>query len=34
VFEFTRGLATKGEALALACVSEHWSAKGGVHVLT
>jgi hypothetical protein len=24
----------KGEALALACVSEHWSAKGGVHVLT
>jgi hypothetical protein len=23
-----------GEALALACVSEHWSAKGGVHVLT
>jgi hypothetical protein len=24
----------KGEALALACVSEHWPAKGGVHVLT
>jgi hypothetical protein len=24
----------KGEALALACVSEHWLAKGGVHVLT
>jgi hypothetical protein len=24
----------KGEALALTCVSEHWSAKGGVHVLT
>jgi hypothetical protein len=23
-----------GEALALACVSEHWPAKGGVHVLT
>jgi hypothetical protein len=24
----------KGEALALVCVSELWSAKGGVHVLT
>jgi hypothetical protein len=24
----------KGEALALSCLSEHWSAKGGVHVLT
>jgi hypothetical protein len=24
----------KGEALALACVSEHWSAKDNVHVLT
>jgi hypothetical protein len=24
----------KGEAWALACVSEHWSAKGRVHVLT
>jgi hypothetical protein len=24
----------KGEALALACVSEHWPARGGVHVLT
>jgi hypothetical protein len=24
----------KGEALALACMSEHWPAKGGVHVLT
>jgi hypothetical protein len=28
------GWPQKGEALALACVSEHWSAKGGVHVLT
>jgi hypothetical protein len=26
--------AQKGEALVLACVSVHWSAKGGVHVLT
>jgi hypothetical protein len=24
----------KGEALVLACVSEHWLAKGGIHVLT
>jgi hypothetical protein len=24
----------KGEALVLACVSEHWPAKGGIHVLT
>jgi hypothetical protein len=24
----------KGEALALTCVSEHWTAKGNVHVLT
>jgi hypothetical protein len=24
----------KREALALACMSEHWPAKGGVHVLT
>jgi hypothetical protein len=24
----------KGEVLALACVSEHWSVKGSVHVLT
>jgi hypothetical protein len=24
----------KGEALALACVGEHWSAKDSVHVLT
>jgi hypothetical protein len=24
----------KGEALALACVSEHWPAKASVHVLT
>jgi hypothetical protein len=24
----------KGEALALVCLSEHWSAKGSVHVLT
>jgi hypothetical protein len=24
----------KGEALALACVREHWPDRGGVHVLT
>jgi hypothetical protein len=24
----------KGQAFVLACVSEHWLAKGGVHVLT
>jgi hypothetical protein len=28
------GWPQKGEALVLACVSVHWSAKGGVHVLT
>jgi hypothetical protein len=29
-----KGWPQKGEALVLACVSEHWPAKGGIHVLT
>jgi hypothetical protein len=28
------GWPQKGEALVLACVSEHWPAKGGIHVLS
>jgi hypothetical protein len=28
------GWPQKGEALVLACVSENWPAKGGIHVLT